>query len=353
MAYKNDDHNDRKHFVKSDLFLEHEAAKASLKKKFALKKILGKSRAIMTLLEKIAQVASCDVNVLITGESGVGKELVARAIHYSSPRGGKPFVPVNCGAIPESIFENELFGHVKGAFTDASFRRKGLVAEAEGGTLFLDEIGTISPFSQVKLLRLLQDREYKPLGEPKPCRADIRIVTATNRELLSLVKDCLFRDDLYYRLNIVTLHIPPLRERKGDIPILVDHFLAKYAREYGKAPQSVTKGAMNAFCSYSWPGNVRELENKVQQLVVTLTSPEISESNVQLPLNNPARSECDLRNFNEAKKKAIEAFEKDYLVNLLTEHGGDVANAAKGTGKNRTALWNLLKKHNLSPKQFR
>lgn len=353
MAHRNDKYNGLEQTFRNDLFSERESVKVSLKKKLVLKKILGRSRSIIALHEKIDQVASCDVSVLITGESGVGKELVARAIHYSSQRAGNPFVPVNCGAIPENLFESEIFGHTKGAFTDAVSAQKGVVSEAEGGTLFLDEIGTIVPYSQVKLLRLLQDKEYKPLGDSRSRQADVRIIAATNTDLLKLVNQGSFRDDLFYRLNIVSLHIPPLRERKADIPILVDHFLNKYAREYDKTPRSITKEAMNLFCSYSWPGNIRELENKVQQLVVTLTAPEINSSDIKLPAGNFTHSDCNPKNFNEAKKKAIASFEKDYLVNLLSEHGGDVASAAKGAGKNRTALWNLLKKYNLSPKHFR
>lgn len=353
MAQRSNNYNNGQKLEEETFYTECEAAKASLKKSLGLNRILGRSNVVQSLHNKIHQIMTCDVNVLVTGESGVGKELVARAIHYLSPRAGKPFVPVNCGAIPESLFENELFGHVKGAFTDAKIMQSGLVREAEGGSLFLDEIGTIAPYSQVKLLRLLQDREYKPLGESKAKRADIRIIAATNADLLRRVNEGTFRDDLFYRLNIVSIHIPPLRERKGDIPILVEHFISKYAREYDRAPKSITKDAMKVLTSYSWPGNIRELENKIQQLVVTLTSSEIDASDIQLPLSDSNHSECDLKNFNEAKKQVIESFEKSYLINLLTEHRGDVAGAAKGTGKNRTALWNLIKKHKLTPKQFR
>ena len=351
MARK-DIHNRREPVVSSDLFLEREAAKASLKTKFALNKILGKSRAVIALHEKIDQVASCDVNVLITGESGVGKELVARAIHYSSGRAGKPFVPVNCGAIPESLFENEIFGHSKGAFTDAVIAQKGLVEEAEKGTLFLDEIGTISPYSQVKLLRLLQDKDYKPLGDSRSRKADIRIITATNIDILGLVNEGEFRDDLFYRLNIVSIHIPPLRERIEDIPILVKYFLEKYEREYDKAPKKITKGAMNIFSSYSWPGNVRELENKVQQLVVVSSANEIDSKDVNLPVADLVKSLNGQKKFSEAKKEAVDSFEKQYLMELLTDNSGNVASSARKAGKSRTSLWNLLKKHNISPKEF-
>jgi len=209
---------------------ERESAKKTLKREFALGQILGKSKPIKKLKEDLDRISSCDVNVLITGESGTGKELVVRAIHYLSARAGKPFIPVNCGAIPENLFENELFGHVKGAFTDAACRQSGLVEEADGGTLFLDEIGTTSPYIQIKLLRLLQDREYKLLGDSRLLKADVRIVAATNRVLETLVQTNDFREDLFYRLNVVSLDIPPLRERKEDIPVLVRHFVRNYSR---------------------------------------------------------------------------------------------------------------------------
>ena len=209
---------------------EREIAKETLKKKFILERILGKCKVIKKLHENINYISQCDATVLIMGETGTGKELVARAIHYLSARTGKPFIPVNCGAIPENLFENEIFGHEKGAFTDASFRQIGLVEEADGGTLFLDEIGTISTYIQIKLLRLLQDREYKPLGDSKHIKANIRVIAATNRNLQDLVLNGTFREDLFYRLNVVPLHTPPLREIQEDIPILAEHFLDKFSR---------------------------------------------------------------------------------------------------------------------------
>ncbi|MCP5008203.1 MAG: sigma-54-dependent Fis family transcriptional regulator, partial [Planctomycetes bacterium] len=238
-----------------DLQREREAAKQSLKRNFALNRILGKSKTILELRDGIKRISSCDVNVLITGESGTGKELFARAVHYIGSRSGRPFIPVNCGAIPENLFENELFGHVKGAFTDARFQQTGLVKEAEGGTLFLDEIGTINPYIQVKLLRLLQEGEYKPLGYSKSVKADIRVIAATNMDLVTLVKKHTFREDLYYRLNVVPFHIPPLRERLEDVRILIEHFVEKYSREHEKPFIEISKEAMKTLLSYPWPGN--------------------------------------------------------------------------------------------------
>ncbi len=336
-----------------DLLKERNSAKESLKRHFALNQILGRSKVVRELCKKIDKISLCDVDVLISGESGTGKELAARAIHYSSSRAGKPFIPVNCSAIPESLFENELFGHVKGAFTDACFQQIGLVKEAEGGTLFLDEIGSISPFIQVKLLRLLEEKEYKRLGDPKPHEANIRILTATNRDLQRLVKEDKFREDLFYRLNIVSLHIPPLRERKEDIQILVEHFLNKYSKEYNKPLKEITEDTKRVFISYSWPGNIRELENKIQQIIVMSTTSGINHESIRLPIGEPISNESKLEYFRVAKKKIIDSFEKSYIIQLLTEYKGDMVTAAKNAGKSRTALWNLLKKYNLSPKQFR
>jgi len=340
----------------SELQKESEFLKESLKREFGLNQILGRSKVVKELHEKINKISLCDVNVLISGESGTGKEPAARAIHYLSSRAGKPFIPVNCSAIPESLFENELFGHVKGAFTDAGLQQIGLVKESEGGTLFLDEVGVMSPFIQVKLLRLLQGKEYKPLGDPRPRKADIRIIAATNRDLQSLIKEGEFREDLFYRLNIVSLYIPPLRERKEDIPILVKHFVNKYSKEYNKPIQGVSEDAMRAFISYAWQGNIREVENKIQQIIVMSTNSLISSKSVQLALSglsDPNTKESRFDYLKATKKKVIENFERNYLTQLLIEHRGNVVSAAKKAGKSRTGLWNLIKKYDLSPKQFR
>ncbi len=338
---------------KSTLHEERESVTQSLKRKFGLSHILGRSKAVQELCQKINKISLYKVNVLISGESGTGKELAARAIHYLSRRAGRPFIPINCGAIPESLFENELFGHLKGAFTDAGLTQIGLVKQAEGGTLFLDEIAVISLYNQVKLLRLIQDKEYKPLGEAKPQKVDVRIIAATNGNLQRLVKEGGFREDLFYRMNVVSLYIPPLRKRREDIPILVEHFMSKYSKEYGKPIKVLSKDAMMKFMSYSWPGNIRELENKIQQIVVMSTTPVISIEAVEPTLSEPISKENKLEDFNAAKKKMISSFEKTYLIQLLTECGGNVVNAAKRAGKSRTGLWNLLKKYNISPTKFR
>ena len=354
---------------KHDLQRERDLAKAALKREFALGQILGNSKAVKNLKENLNKISSCDVNVLITGESGTGKELVARAIHYLSDRNGRTFIPVNCGAIPENLFENELFGHSKGAYTDASFQQYGLVKEAEGGTLFLDEIGTMSPYIQTKLLRLIQESEYRPLGYSKNIKANIRLIAATNKDLQHLVEENTFREDLFYRLNVVPFHIPPLRERKEDIPMLIKHFVKKYSREYNKTIIEIPVVVMNVLVSYSWPGNIRELENKIQQIVVMSTSSVISTKDIQLATREPISKELviehlnavkeeiinqsEIETFNVAKKKVNDLFEKSYLTQLLAVYKGDMVSASKKAGKSRTAFWNLLKKQNLSPKQFR
>jgi DNA-binding NtrC family response regulator len=326
--------------------------KESLKTKQAMGRILGKSSIMDEIHRQIGCISACDVNVLISGESGSGKELVARSIHYLSHRAAKPFIPVNCGAIPETLFENELFGHVKGAFTDAGYKQNGLVKEADGGTLFLDEIGVISPYIQVKLLRLLQDNEYKPLGDSLNRQADLRMIAATNEDLVDMTKKGDFREDLYYRLNIVSLHIPPLRERKEDIPLLVDHFIKKYAAIYDKPVHMVSTEAMEQLLLYNWPGNVRELENSIQQALVMATDGVLTGRDLHMPSGQVKPGGYKFENFKRARKEMLDNFEKEYLVRLLTKFNGNVVNAAAGAGRSRTAIWNLLTRHRLHPSQF-
>ncbi len=318
--------------------------------------ILGRTKAIEAVRRKIACISRCDVNVLITGENGTGKDLAARAIHHLSSRAGKPFIVVSCGTIPEGLFENELFGHIRGAYTNAGLPQVGLVREAEEGTLFLDEIGVIAPLVQAKLLHLIQDREYRALGDPKPRKADVRIIAATNRDLKTLIKEGAFIEDLFYRLNIISLQIPPLRERRDDIPILIDHFVDKYAREYHKAVRDVSNEARAALMNCDWPGNIRELENLLQQAIILSTGPVLGMGDFQWPgkdATRPLAREADLEPLKRAKKRAVGEFERSYLIGLLRDHKGDVVRSAEKAGLGRTALWNLLKKHGLSPKAFR
>lgn len=326
------------------------AAKNALIADRVLNRIIGRSKAADEVRTKIKQVANFDICVLITGESGTGKELAARAIHYLGPRRGKPFIPVNCGAIPENLFENEFFGHARGAYTDAGGQQNGLVGAAEGGTLFLDEIATTSTFVQVKFLRLLENREYRPLGDTQPRKVDIRIIAATNKSLPSLVEKELFREDFYYRLNVFNLHIPPLRNRREDIPILAEHFVAKYAKMYGKKINRIPSRLIESLCALPWRGNIRELENLMQRLIVLSPSETLDSSHLQ----NIADDAVDEpEHFRTAKARAVKAFERNYLTRILRRYRGNVAKAAAKCGKSRTAMWNLIKKHDLQPKSFR
>jgi len=318
----------------------------------ALGRILGESEAIRSLRRTIIQVAPFKVCVVMAGETGTGKELAARAIHYLSPRATKPFVPVNCGAIPDSLFENELFGHVRGAFTDAHTAQTGLVAQADGGTLFLDEIGALSLPSQAKLLRLLQEEQYKRLGDSRPQSVNTRVLAASNTPLHTLVQRGLFREDLFYRLNVIPLSVPPLRERIGDIPLLVRHFLLEYSSQYGKWAPELTKKAMQAMISYEWPGNIRELQNGIKRMIIMSNDSVLDVESVPFPHNAMCAKASPVERFDAARKRVIDAFERAYLQTLLVESEGNVVQAAQRAGKSRTALWNILKRHSISPKQF-
>ena len=337
---------------KPEFLREYTAAADSLKRKSALSRIVGQSRVVQELRNEIEKASSHDIDVLIYGETGTGKELGARSIHYLSNRAGKAFVPVNCGAIPESLFENELFGHIKGAFTDAYRDQIGLVKEAEHGTLFLDEIGVASPFVQVKLLRLLQNREYRPVGDCRRHKAHMRVIAATNRDLKSLLEDDKFRKDLFYRLNVVAIHMPPLRERKEDILLLVEHFQERYAREYGKPVRDLTREAIRRLLAYSWPGNIRQLEHEVQRAVVMSEDAEIGAGSFQFATSRSESQDSELENFNIAKKRTIDSFARNYLSQLLRQCGGNVVIAARFAGKSRTGLWNLLKRYEIQPSKF-
>ena len=316
--------------------------------------IIGPGPWIKGLYDRIAMVAATDVTVAIFGESGTGKELVARTIHTSSPRHDAPFVVVNCAAIPEALLEDELFGHVRGAFTDATRDREGLLAAAHTGTLFLDEIGELPLPLQGKLLRVLQSQEFRRIGDDQDRRVDVRIVTATNRDLDQLVARGSFRQDLYYRINVFPMHLPPLRDRPEDIALLVHHFISKYRGRLGKAIDGITPGALRRFATYDFPGNVRELENKIHQAMVVAEGPMIDEPDVALPAGRIAGGRPDItRPFRELKQEVIDAFEKAYLTELLREHRGNLARAARAAGMDRKNLWMLVARHGLDRDQFR
>jgi len=310
--------------------------------------IIGTGAWIKELYDRIAMVAATDVTVAIFGESGTGKELVARTIHTSSPRHDAPFVVVNCAAIPEALLEDELFGHVRGAFTDATRDREGLLAAAHTGTLFLDEIGELPLPLQGKLLRVLQSQEFRRIGDDQDRRVDVRIVTATNRDLDQLVARGSFRQDLYYRINVFPMHLPALRERPEDIALLVHHFIAKYRARLGKPIDGIAPGALRRFAAYDFPGNVRELENKVHQAMVVAEGPVIGEADIALPATRAAGARPDIaRPFRELKQEAIVAFEKAYLTSLLVWADGNVSRAARKANLDRMYLHRLLQRHGL------
>ncbi|HSE40258.1 MAG TPA: sigma-54 dependent transcriptional regulator [Acidobacteriota bacterium] len=321
----------------------------SIKQKFGLKQMIGESPAFLSEIRKIPVLAKSDAIVFITGETGTGKELCARAIHYLSPRSRGPFIPVNCGAIPLELVENELFGHEKGAFTGATESQSGLIEEAEGGTVFMDEIDCLPPAAQVKLLRFLQEKEYRPLGSKKMKKADVRLLAAMNIELQEAVKGGKLRRDLYYRLNVIPLVIPPLRERRDDIPLLAGHFLEKYTIQFNKPITDFSAEAIQLLQRYDWPGNVRELEHYVERAVVLSKGRMIDAKDVILP---PSESHY-LESFHDAKSKMIAAFEKTYIERLLLAHHGNISQAARAAQKNRRAFWELVRKHQIEVQNYK
>jgi len=308
--------------------------------------IVSRSNRMAELLAEARMVAKSDASVLLRGDSGAGKEMLARAIHKASARADKPFVAVNCGAIPEALLESELFGHMKGAFTDAHGNHKGLFQQADGGTLRLDEIGDMPPALQVKLLRVLQERAVRPLGASQSIEVDVRIISATHRDLDAAMEAGQFREDLYYRLNVVTLTLPPLSARREDIPLLANHFLQKLSTKYGKRLSGFAPEALKALTTAAWPGNVRQLYNVVEQVCALSSSPLIPLALVQRALRVPT---VEVQTYAEAKQR----FEREYLVGLLKLTDGNVADAARLADRNRTEFYRLLQKHELTPGHFK
>ena len=308
--------------------------------------IVSRSSRMADLLAEARLIAQGDASVLLRGHSGTGKELLAHAIHLASRRAKRPFVAVNCGAIPEALLESELFGHVKGAFTDAVANHKGLFQAADGGTLLLDEIGDMPPALQVKLLRVLQERAVRPLGSSQSIPVDVRIISATHRDLETAMAQGQFREDLYYRLNVVTLQLPTLAERREDIPLLANHFLGLLAAKYGKRSAGFAPEALKALTMASWPGNVRQLYNVVEQTCALSTTPLVSLAMVQRALRTPS---VEVLSFAEARQR----FERDYLVGLLKMTDGNAADAARLAQRNRTEFYRLLQKHDLTPGLFK
>ncbi len=307
--------------------------------------LISRSSRMADLLAEAWMVAQSDASVLLRGDSGTGKEMLARAIHRASPRAGRPFVAVNCGAIPEALLESELFGHIKGAFTDAVANHKGLFQAADGGTLLLDEIGDMPPALQVKLLRVLQERAVRPVGSSQSHAVDVRIISATHRDLDAAMAAGQFREDLYYRLNVVTLTLPALAERREDIPLLANHFLNRLAAKYGRRLSGFAPEALKALITAAWPGNVRQLYNVVEQVCALATTPLVPLALVQRALRVPS---VQVLSYAEAKQR----FEREYLVGLLKLTDGNVADAARLADRNRTEFYRLLQKHELTPGHF-
>lgn len=314
--------------------------------------IFGNSEKIQKIFDLIGTVADTDSTVLILGESGTGKELVAKSLHFNSSRRNSPFVPINCGAIPEDLLESELFGHVKGAFTGAITSRQGRFEVAKGGTLFLDEIGDMSPKLQVKILRVLQEREFEPVGATKTKKADVRIIAATNKNLENAVKEGAFREDLYYRLNVIPIQLPALRERADDICLLVEYFIKKFNREKGKKLHGISPDVMNALMSYSWPGNVRELENLIERFIILkregiVTMEDVPEK-ISTSTSKSSADRVDIPLEGLSLKDAVDDFENNLILDALQRTNWNKNMAAKLLQLKRTTLVEKIKKKGIN-----
>ncbi len=330
------------------LQVENQQLKRNLEGRYRFGNLIGKSQGIQKVFSLIEKVAETDSTILILGESGTGKELVARTLHYNSPRRNKPLVPINCGAIPENLLESELFGHEKGAFTGAGSTRIGRFELADGGTVFLDEIGEMSPALQVKLLRVLQQREFERLGGTKTIKVDVRIITATNIDLEKAVQIGKFREDLYYRLNVIPIGIPPLRERVEDMPLLIEHFLNHFNRSKKKSIKGFTPEAMNLLLIYRWPGNIRELENLIERLVILkgegIITLEDIPNKLMAPRGRDGVAYLVIPENGINLKDAVEEFENNLIVQALQKAQGVKNRAAQLLSLNRTTLVEKLKK---------
>lgn len=336
---------------------ENARLRSELAEKYSFSNIVGGSQKMRDVFGFITRVAKAEVTAIIQGESGTGKELAARAIHFNGERKGKPFVAIHCGGLSETMLESELFGHVKGAFTDAIKDRKGLLETADGGTVFLDEVGDMPASLQVKLLRFIQEREIRRLGSDTTTSVDVHLVAATNKDLLAEVKAGRFRNDLYYRLAVVPIFMPPLRERPEDVPLLVRHFIRKYSPVTEKEAVTISDAAMQALLTYTWPGNVRELENVIQHAVAFLAggreiTPEMLPQTLSGMPVQAASSPAYERSFREAKAQVLEAFERTYISSLLKKTSGNITRAAELAGMDRKNLQDLIKKYGLNAADY-
>jgi two-component system response regulator PilR (NtrC family) len=334
---------------------ENVLLKRALGKSSQFSNIIGTSSAMLAVFQLVETIAPTSSTVLISGESGTGKELVTRAIHVNSPRKDRPFVALNCGALSETLLDSELFGHMRGAFTGADANKKGLIEVAEKGTIFLDEIGEMSPVVQVKLLRVLQERKFRRLGGTEEIDADIRILAATNRDLSKMVADGTFREDLFYRINVIPLRLPPLRERQDDIPLLAEHFVSRFAEQMGKPITSISKAAMSRLKQYGWPGNIRELENAMERAVALERTPtilpdslpeQIRDQAAELPSTNGATAEA-FPDVGFDLERHVQHIEREYIAEALRRAGGVKVKAAELLGMSFRSFRYYTKKYNL------
>jgi DNA-binding NtrC family response regulator len=331
----------RRALERTRLAREHRILLERVQREFGFDNLIGTGPAMRGVFETVRKVAETDLTVLIRGDSGTGKELVAQALHQHSQRRTRPFIAVNCAAISRELVESELFGHEKGAFTGADARRVGRFEAADGGTIFLDEIGDMAPETQAKVLRVSQERSFERVGGTQPIEVDVRIVAATHRDLEREVEEGRFREDLYYRLRVVEIALPPLRERREDIPLLAERFLDQLAERLGRDRKRLSEEALAGLVRYAWPGNVRELRNVVEQAAVLSSGPAIEEEDLRLGPRAPSASSGSVDTalpFREAKQGAVEAFEREYLLRALRAHGGNVSRTAEAIGMVRQSL---------------
>ena len=339
----------------TELFEENQELRKELVGKFRFDNIIGATTGLRPLMETVEKIAIRDTSVLITGESGTGKELIAQAIHYNSPRRDKRFLAINCGALPESLLESELFGYKKGAFTGATENRQGLLEAADGGTLFLDEVGNLPMNVQKTLLRFLQEQEFHRIGDTRPTKVNVRILSATNADLLADVEKGTFREDLYYRLNVVNLRLPPLRERRSDIPLLVTHFIKQQNEKFGTQIKGLSSEALQAACQFSWPGNIRQLRNVLEASMAVETEEVIQLGTLAqfIDTGKEIAVEPGLSADNESDySSALADFETRYLKSLLQKTGGNVEAAAREAGMNMATIYRKLKKYEISRDDF-
>lgn len=344
---------ERSRLLKENLRLHHECHSTDM-----FQELVGKSPGMQRVYETIRTVAQNDLTVLITGESGTGKDLAARAVHALSNRSKRSFIAVNCPTVPEHILESELFGYKKGAFTHATSDKKGLFQEAHTGTIFLDEIGDITPTIQTKLLRVLQEKEIKPLGDARPVRVDVRIIASTNQPLAEKIKSGDFREDFFYRLNVLPIRLPPLRERVEDIPLIANHLLEKHCRKLGKASKQFSPALMDAFVARRWEGNVREMENMIMQGILFSQSDEINLKDVKIGRNPATVPEAEIapsldQPYKQAKESTLKAFNSAYIGHMLSQNKGNVTQAAKACGLERQALQQIMRRYDISAEPYR